>query len=98
MTSSVVVLSILLLSICFSSLIGSSFVDQRTNQLDHLSGTPTSQKPVGEVPPNPNKLLASSVDGSPRFVDTDHKSGMLASSGEDTIAFDSLENLLSLMH
>jgi hypothetical protein len=68
------------------------------NQLSCLLGTVTFQKLVVEVPPSPKKLLASSVDSSPRFVNTDPKSGMLASSGEDTITFDSPENLLSLMH
>jgi hypothetical protein len=65
------------------------------NQLDHLSGTPTFQKLVGEVPPNPKESLASSVDSLPRFEDMDPNSDMLASSREDTIAFDLLENLSS---
>jgi hypothetical protein len=38
------------------------------------------------------------MDSLPRFDDMDPKSDMLASMGEDTIAFDSLEILSSSMH
>jgi hypothetical protein len=39
--------------------------------------------------------LASSADSSPRFGDMDPRLGMLASSGEGTIAFDSSTDLSS---
>jgi hypothetical protein len=63
-------------------------------QLAHLSGIPVSQKPVGEVPPSPMESLASLVDSLPRFGDTYPNSDLSVSSGEDTITFDSPENLL----
>jgi hypothetical protein len=50
------------------------------------------------VPPITKESLASLADSLPRFGDMDPKSDMLASSGEDTIAFDSPENLSSYMH
>jgi hypothetical protein len=65
------------------------------NELGCLPETPTFRKSVGEVPPSPKRSLAPLVDNLPRFVDEDPKSGMLASSGMDTIAFDSPANLLS---
>jgi hypothetical protein len=65
------------------------------NRLGRSPKSPTSQKLVGEVPPCPKKSLASLVDNLPRFVDKDPKLGTLASSGNDTIAFNSPENLLS---
>jgi hypothetical protein len=65
------------------------------NQLSRSLGIPFFQKPFGEVPPGPKESSASSVDSLPRFGNMDPKSDTLSSSGEDTIAFDSLENLLS---
>jgi hypothetical protein len=67
------------------------------NQLGHLPETPTFQKSVGEVPPppSPKESLASSVDSFPRFGDMDPKSGMSASSEEDTTTFGFSEILLS---
>jgi hypothetical protein len=46
-------------------------------------------------PLSPKKSLASLVDSVSRSVSMDPKSGTFALSGEDTIAFDSLANLLS---
>jgi hypothetical protein len=63
------------------------------NQLDRSLGIPAFRKPVGEVPPSPKESLTSLADSLPRFGDMDPKSDMLASSGEDAIAFDSPENL-----
>jgi hypothetical protein len=45
--------------------------------------------------PSTKESSASSVDSLPRFGDMDPKSDMLASSREDTIAFDSPEKLSS---
>jgi hypothetical protein len=45
------------------------------------------------VPPSPKESSVSSRGSLPRFGNMDPKSDMLASSGEDTIAFDLLKNL-----
>jgi hypothetical protein len=89
------VLSILLLSTTFSSLIALHFVDPRMNQLGHLSGIPVSQKLVGEVPPSLKESSTSLADSLPRFGDMNPKLDMSTSSGKDTIVFDSPKNLSS---
>jgi hypothetical protein len=97
MTSSVVVLSISLLSIGFSSLIGSIFCRLEDESTRSSVRNTSLSKTSWQGAPSPKKPLASLTDNLPRSGDMDSRSGVLASSEEDTIAFGFLENLLNSM-